>query len=53
MSTATEHPEQIEQIEHTEHTDAHEAEHNGLSDKQYIYDALILAALTAIEVSPS
>ena len=45
MSTATEHSEQ------TEHTDGHEAEHHGLSDKQYIYIALILAALTAIEVS--
>jgi hypothetical protein len=42
MSTAT---------EHVEHTDGHEAEHHGMSDKQYIYIALILAALTAIEVS--
>ncbi|CAB4720859.1 unannotated protein [freshwater metagenome] len=42
MSTAT---------EHIEHTEGHEAEHHGLSDKQYIYVALILAALTAIEVS--
>ena len=48
MSTATEHPEETE---HTEHTEGHEAEHHGLSDKQYIYVALILAALTAIEVS--
>ena len=32
MSTAT---------EHVEHTDGHEAEHHGLSDKQYIYIALI------------
>lgn len=42
MSTAT---EQVVQAE------GQEAEHHGLSDKQYIYVALILAALTAIEVS--
>ena len=48
MSIATEH---TEQTEHAGHTDAHEAEHHGLSDKHYIYVALILAALTAIEVS--
>lgn len=42
MSTAT---------EHAEHTEGHEAEHHGMSDKQYIFIALILAALTAIEVS--
>jgi cytochrome c oxidase subunit 4 len=45
MSTATEH------TEHTEHTDGHEAEHHGMSDMQYIKIALVLAALTAIEVS--
>jgi cytochrome c oxidase subunit 4 len=32
-------------------TAAHDAEHHGASDKQYIVIALILAALTAIEVS--
>jgi len=42
MSTATTHEEA---------TEAHEVEHHGLSDKQYIVIALILAALTAIEVS--
>ncbi len=30
---------------------SHEAEHHGSSDRQYIIIALILAALTAIEVS--
>ena len=42
MSTATTHVEASEN---------HEVEHHGLSDKQYIVIALILAALTAIEVS--
>ena len=43
MSTATE--------QHTGHDDhAHEESH-GASDKQYVIIALILAALTAIEVS--
>ena len=42
MSTATTHEAANEN---------HEVEHHGLSDKQYIVIALILAALTAIEVS--
>ena len=42
MSTAT---------THAEATENHEVEHHGLSDRQYIVIALILAALTAIEVS--
>ena len=45
MSTAT---------EHTSHTDSGHSEHgegHGASDKQYIIIALILAVLTAIEVS--
>ena len=45
MSTATEHNTS------TEHADEHADEHHGASDKQYIVIALILAALTAIEVS--
>ena len=45
MSTATEHNTS------TEHADGHAEEHHGASDKQYIVIALILAALTAIEVS--
>jgi cytochrome c oxidase subunit 4 len=45
MSTATEHNTS------TEHSDDHAEEHHGASDKQYIVIALILAALTAIEVS--
>lgn len=36
--------------EHIEPTEAHD-EHQGLSDRQYVYVALILAALTATEVS--
>jgi cytochrome c oxidase subunit 4 len=44
MSTATENP--------TSHDAAsHGTEHHGASDKQYIIIALILAGLTAIEVS--
>ena len=43
MSTATEH---ATHAEHAEHGESH-----GASDKQYIVIALILAALTAIEVS--
>jgi cytochrome c oxidase subunit 4 len=45
MSTATEHTSATD--EHHGHAD----EHHGASDKQYIVIALILAALTAIEVS--
>ena len=41
MSTVTEHS--------SEH--AHSDEHHGASDKQYVIIALILAVLTAIEVS--
>lgn len=43
MSTATEHS--------TDHDAGHGEAHHGASDKQYIVIALILAALTAIEVS--
>ena len=43
MSTATDHS--------AEHVAEHADEHHGASDKQYIIIALILAALTAIEVS--
>ena len=43
MSTATEH---ATHAEHAEHGESH-----GASDKQYIVIALILAVLTAIEVS--
>ncbi|MEN9801387.1 MAG: hypothetical protein RLZ37_512 [Actinomycetota bacterium] len=44
MSTATENS--------TSHDAAdHDTEHHGVSDKQYIIIALILAGLTAIEVS--
>ncbi len=43
MSTATEH---ATHTEHGEHGESH-----GASDKQYVVIALILAALTAIEVS--
>ena len=46
MSTATEHATHAEHAEHAEHGESH-----GASDKQYIVIALILAALTAIEVS--
>jgi cytochrome c oxidase subunit 4 len=45
MSTATEHTSATD--DHHGHAD----EHHGASDKQYIVIALILAALTAIEVS--
>jgi cytochrome c oxidase subunit 4 len=45
MSTDTEHTSATD--EHHGHAD----EHHGASDKQYIVIALILAALTAIEVS--
>ena len=45
MSTATEHSTDAD------HGSAHSEEHHGASDKQYIVIALILAALTAIEVS--
>ena len=45
MSTATEHAHNTE-ADHGEHGESH-----GASDKQYIVIALILAALTAIEVS--
>lgn len=45
MSTATDHSTV------TEHDSEHADEHHGASDKQYIVIALILAALTAIEVS--
>ena len=45
MSTATEHSTDAD------HVSAHSEEHHGASDKQYIVIALILAALTAIEVS--
>jgi len=45
MSTATEHSTDAE------HGSSHADEHHGASDKQYIVIALILAALTAIEVS--
>ncbi|MFZ9427506.1 MAG: cytochrome C oxidase subunit IV family protein [Ilumatobacteraceae bacterium] len=45
MSTATEHNTDAD------HGSAHSEEHHGASDKQYIVIALILAALTAIEVS--
>jgi len=45
MSTATEHNTDAD------HGSAHPEEHHGASDKQYIVIALILAALTAIEVS--
>ncbi len=44
MSTATENPEVQESA-------AHDAEQHGATDKQYVIIALILAALTAIEVS--
>ncbi|MEY3494573.1 MAG: hypothetical protein RL413_1991 [Actinomycetota bacterium] len=43
MSTATE--------QHTGHDDHAHGESHGASDKQYVIIALILAALTAIEVS--
>lgn len=43
MSTATEH---ATHVDHAEHGESH-----GASDKQYIVIALILAVLTAIEVS--
>ena len=43
MSTATEH---ATHAEHAEHGESH-----GASDKQYIVIAIILAVLTAIEVS--
>ena len=43
MSTATDHS--------AEHATGHADEHHGASDKQYVVIALILAALTAIEVS--
>jgi cytochrome c oxidase subunit IV len=43
MSTATE--------QHTGHEDHAHGESHGASDKQYVIIALILAALTAIEVS--
>ena len=43
MSTATDHS--------AEHVAEHADEHHGASDKQYVIIALILAALTAIEVS--
>ena len=45
MSTATEH------ASHTEAGHAEHGENHGASDKQYIVIALILAVLTAIEVS--
>jgi cytochrome c oxidase subunit 4 len=45
MSIATEHSS------HTDHASGEHAESHGASDKQYIVIALILAALTAIEVS--
>jgi cytochrome c oxidase subunit 4 len=44
MSTATENPASHEAA-------SHDTEHHGATDKQYIVIALILAALTAIEVS--
>ena len=37
--------------EHADHTDHSHDESHGASDKQYVVIALILAALTAIEVS--
>ncbi len=43
MSTATDHS--------TGHDSSHDEAHHGATDKQYIVIALILAALTAIEVS--
>ncbi|MFM8563725.1 MAG: cytochrome C oxidase subunit IV family protein [Acidimicrobiia bacterium] len=43
MSTATDSS--------AEHVTGHADEHHGASDKQYVVIALILAALTAIEVS--
>ncbi|MEY3618224.1 MAG: hypothetical protein RL726_922 [Actinomycetota bacterium] len=45
MSTATDHS--ISDAHATEHAE----EHHGSSDKQYVIIALILAVLTAIEVS--
>jgi cytochrome c oxidase subunit 4 len=36
--------------EHDEHAAHGEAEHHGFSDKQYVFVALGLAALTAVEV---
>ena len=43
MSTVTDHS--------AEHVTEHADEHHGASDNQYVVIALILAALTAIEVS--
>lgn len=45
MSTATEHSAPVSGGA------AHEAEHHGATDKQYVIIALVLAVLTAIEVS--
>ena len=45
MSTVTEHSRTENSTEHAS------TEHHGATDKQYIVIALILAALTAIEVS--
>jgi cytochrome c oxidase subunit 4 len=45
MSTATEHST------HTDHDSAGHGESHGASDKQYVVIAIILAVLTAIEVS--
>ena len=46
MSTATEHATHADHAEHDAHGEGH-----GASDKQYVIIALILAVLTAIEVS--
>ncbi len=50
MSTVTEHNPSGHDAGHSE-TGHAETEHHGASDKQYIMIALLLAALTAIEVS--